>query len=91
MDMEVTKVHVVTDKWPEVYNILSNKNFSRNWDFLEPGNANFARPYKIVALGWSSARNFRRLSGFRDPTATFGKTFAKVLPLPMLWCNLTLG
>ena len=39
---------------------------------------NFARPYKIVALGWSPARNFRRLSAFRDRTATFGKTFAKV-------------
>ena len=43
---------------------------------------NFARPYKIVALGWSPARNFRRLSAFRDHTANFGKTFAKVCPLP---------
>ena len=44
---------------------------------------NFARPYKIVALGWSPARNFRRLSAFRfrDRTATFGKTFAKVWAL----------
>ena len=43
---------------------------------------NFARPYKIVALGWSPARNFRRLSAFRDRTATFGKTFAKVCHPP---------
>ena len=44
---------------------------------------NFARPYKIVALGWSPARNFRRLSAFRDRTATFGKTFAKVWHPPI--------
>jgi hypothetical protein len=58
------------------------RDFSRNWTFLSLHTQNFARPYNTVARGSSPARNFRRLSAFRQITATFGKTFAKVWPLP---------
>ena len=59
------------------------RDFSRNWTFWSLETQNFARQYNTVARGSSPARNFRRLSAFRQITATFGKTFAKVSPRPM--------
>ena len=56
------------------------RDFSRNWTFSSLKRNFFARPYNTVARGSSPAGNFRRLSAFRQITATFGKTFAKVLP-----------
>ena len=59
------------------------RDFSRNWTILSRETQNCARPYNTVARGSSPSRNFRRLSAFRQTTATFGKTFAKVLPDPI--------
>ena len=51
---------------------------------------NFARPYKIVALGWSPARNFPLSStfGLSRPYRKFRKNFRESLPPPN--CTLEL-